>query len=160
MTKQHKRVMRLKWASLALTIAIALACLPWCGGYYGRSFVFATGRAQFLVQLKHTDYPKNPVIIETYGWWSTPQRWSDLLVTNIAHRNLFTRHVAHLSIWDDHDYFDLTVVLWAPLLLMTTATVLLWRWERRIRLRGHCKSCGYNLTGNISGVCPECGTGT
>lgn len=22
---------------------------------------------------------------------------------------------------------------------------------------GHCRHCGYNLTGNISGVCPECG---
>ena len=22
-----------------------------------------------------------------------------------------------------------------------------------------CVSCGYNLTGNVSGVCPECGTG-
>jgi hypothetical protein len=22
----------------------------------------------------------------------------------------------------------------------------------------HCRSCGYNLTGNTSGVCPECGT--
>ncbi|HKQ47230.1 MAG TPA: hypothetical protein VJZ71_04070 [Phycisphaerae bacterium] len=23
---------------------------------------------------------------------------------------------------------------------------------------GHCHSCGYNLTGNVSGRCPECGT--
>ncbi len=23
--------------------------------------------------------------------------------------------------------------------------------------RGHCQSCAYNLTGNVSGVCPECG---
>jgi hypothetical protein len=23
---------------------------------------------------------------------------------------------------------------------------------------GHCHECGYNLTGNASGVCPECGT--
>jgi len=23
---------------------------------------------------------------------------------------------------------------------------------------GHCVRCGYNLTGNVSGVCPECGT--
>jgi hypothetical protein len=22
---------------------------------------------------------------------------------------------------------------------------------------GHCQCCGYNLTGNVSGVCPECG---
>jgi hypothetical protein len=22
----------------------------------------------------------------------------------------------------------------------------------------HCTSCGYNLTGNVSGVCPECGS--
>ncbi len=23
--------------------------------------------------------------------------------------------------------------------------------------RGHCRRCGYNLTGNVSGICPECG---
>ena len=23
---------------------------------------------------------------------------------------------------------------------------------------GHCKVCDYNLTGNVSGICPECGT--
>lgn len=23
---------------------------------------------------------------------------------------------------------------------------------------GHCQTCGYDLTGNLSGVCPECGT--
>ena len=22
---------------------------------------------------------------------------------------------------------------------------------------GHCQRCGYNLTGNLSGICPECG---
>jgi len=24
--------------------------------------------------------------------------------------------------------------------------------------RAHCRTCGYNLTGNSSGICPECGT--
>jgi hypothetical protein len=30
------------------------------------------------------------------------------------------------------------------------------RWRRR--RKGLCVSCGYNLTGNVSEVCPECGT--
>ena len=29
------------------------------------------------------------------------------------------------------------------------------RWRRR--KRGSCIRCGYNLEGNVSGVCPECG---
>jgi hypothetical protein len=32
----------------------------------------------------------------------------------------------------------------------------LWRWRRR--RKGLCVKCGYDLTGNVSGVCPECGT--
>jgi hypothetical protein len=32
------------------------------------------------------------------------------------------------------------------------------RWRRHCRRRmGLCIHCGYNLTGNVSGVCPECG---
>jgi predicted RNA-binding Zn-ribbon protein involved in translation (DUF1610 family) len=32
------------------------------------------------------------------------------------------------------------------------------RWRRK--RRGLCAACGYNLTANVSGVCPECGTTT
>ena len=37
----------------------------------------------------------------------------------------------------------------------------LWLHRRRIRLEqrashGLCVHCGYNLTGNVSGICPEC----
>lgn len=37
----------------------------------------------------------------------------------------------------------------------------LWRGYRRYRREGtnRCLECGYDLTGNISGVCPECGAG-
>jgi hypothetical protein len=34
------------------------------------------------------------------------------------------------------------------------------RTARRQPRNGACKACGYNLTGNVSGVCPECGTPT
>ncbi len=35
---------------------------------------------------------------------------------------------------------------------------LLGRWYPTVRIPpGHCQKCGYDLTGNVSGVCPECG---
>jgi hypothetical protein len=30
----------------------------------------------------------------------------------------------------------------------------------RRQLHGQCPQCGYDLTGNVSGVCPECGEAT
>jgi hypothetical protein len=48
--------------------------------------------------------------------------------------------------------------LWLPLVVATVLTATL-RWRDRRRIPpGHCGQCGYNLTGNVSGVCPECGT--
>ena len=45
--------------------------------------------------------------------------------------------------------------------LMTAVLPLRWlavRLRQRARNRdGHCASCGYNLTGNVTGICPECG---
>ncbi|MBN2562781.1 MAG: hypothetical protein JXQ75_17800 [Phycisphaerae bacterium] len=34
---------------------------------------------------------------------------------------------------------------------------LLWR-DRSRPSPGRCQECGYDLTGNTSGICPECGT--
>jgi len=51
-----------------------------------------------------------------------------------------------------------SVPIWIPLLLAAVPTaVLFWRDRRRIP-PGHCQQCGYNLTGNVSGRCPECAT--
>jgi len=46
--------------------------------------------------------------------------------------------------------------LWPLFCVGFVGTALLWRWDQRPP-PGHCQSCGYNLTGNTSGVCPECG---
>jgi hypothetical protein len=46
--------------------------------------------------------------------------------------------------------------------ILSVAIVARWaarRLRRQLRLLGGgCRACGYNLTGNVSGVCPECGT--
>lgn len=50
---------------------------------------------------------------------------------------------------------ELHVPIW-----MIFAALALWGgvlWWRDRRLPGRCENCGYDLTGNVSGRCPECG---
>ncbi len=48
--------------------------------------------------------------------------------------------------------------LYAVFLAVAIPTALVWRfWPKPVKPR-HC-GCGYDLTGNVSGVCPECGAG-
>jgi len=52
---------------------------------------------------------------------------------------------------------DFSVPLWGLFLVVALPTVFLWWRDRRRIPPGHCRNCGYDLTGNVSGVCPECG---
>ena len=46
-----------------------------------------------------------------------------------------------------------------PILWLLLSRLYLARHAKKLQMRiGHCNSCGYDLTGNLSGVCPECGT--
>lgn len=47
--------------------------------------------------------------------------------------------------------------LWLVFFVSGGTAWLAWRWDRRPGT-GCCGECGYDLTGNVSGVCPECGT--
>lgn len=49
------------------------------------------------------------------------------------------------------------VPLWIPTLLSAFAAYLCHRISKPKPI-GHCRRCSYNLTGNLTGVCPECGT--
>ncbi len=47
------------------------------------------------------------------------------------------------------------IPLWFLLAFAGIATGILWRCDRFPP--GHCPRCGYDLTGNVTGRCPECG---
>lgn len=49
------------------------------------------------------------------------------------------------------------VPLWIVFAPVLVPSLLVWRRSRRPP-PGHCQKCNYDLTGNVSGVCPECGT--
>lgn len=53
---------------------------------------------------------------------------------------------------------SIQIPLWIPFLIVGAPTAVLW-WRDRRRIPPHCcQRCSYDLTGNVSGICPECGT--
>ncbi len=52
---------------------------------------------------------------------------------------------------------SLELPLWVPLVALLPLSTFFWWTDRRRSLAGSCQQCGYNLTGNTSGRCPECG---
>ncbi len=57
--------------------------------------------------------------------------------------------------WGTQHRWIAVLPLWLLLLVIATPTAFLW-WRDRRPLPGHCP-CGYDMTGNVSGTCPECG---
>jgi hypothetical protein len=77
------------------------------------------------------------------------------------HGRFAWREVARGPAWIPWSYslfgFPAVVVpLWILLLIIALPTALLWYRDRRPP-KGCCQGCGYNLRGNVSGICPECG---
>lgn len=48
------------------------------------------------------------------------------------------------------------VPYWLPMILFGVVAAVLFRWDRPAR-EGSCVGCGYDLRGNTTGRCPECG---
>ena len=51
----------------------------------------------------------------------------------------------------------ISIPFWLLLLLTAIPTAWLWHRDRGWRRPGCCLRCGYDLTGNTSGICSECG---
>lgn len=54
-------------------------------------------------------------------------------------------------------YDCILLPLWPIVAGSSLATMFLWLRRRRL-IPGHCGACGYDLQGNVSAVCPECGS--
>ena len=53
-------------------------------------------------------------------------------------------------------FWNIRLPLWIPAILIAAPSFLLWRRNPKQLPKGFCV-CGYDLTGNESGKCPECG---
>lgn len=97
--------------------------------------------------------------------WIVLRRFGPVCIGAIFAANVILLTYAALMIRPSKPEFD-HLLLWGVLHLNIVIvpfclwTVLACRlWGRRHPDDGwpRCDNCGYNLTGNVSGVCPECG---
>ncbi len=136
---RHRR--RLKWLFLTASAVIATAML-----------ITFVGTIEWTVNWWRFDHhgklTAGSIIVnpgEYYNWriswFSRPLKiW--LVFPNI-------RRVGNHS--------SVEIPLWLILTPLTVVTAVLFRLDPR-QTSCCCRKCGYNLTGNESGVCPECGT--
>jgi len=75
--------------------------------------------------------------------------------------NLLGRESLPLRLFPHYVYQDgahIVIPISFVLMAVGLATLLMWRpWIVARRREGRCDACGYDLTGNVSGICPECG---
>ena len=145
MNPRHNRFPRvMKWSGLVSCILLVVAWAAsvfWPFGYFGPNVAWVTGNGVILVNLPSNDSRLN--FLER--WLSFgPDDWLGFKRLGFKRPRIYG--MKHFII-----------PYWCILLSIAIPTYLLWR-RARTKPVGHCQQCGYNLTGNESGTCPECGT--
>jgi hypothetical protein len=146
--RRERRI--LKWAGLVLSLLILVM---WAVASQ-RSFYYAG-------HWSHPAYPLDGYCVVATGkglWW-----FGDVTNRSVGF-SWCERHpgfddspgLPRTEGWDDRYVFPIAPV-WLLFLVVALPTGLLWWRDRRPIAPGHCRKCGYNLTGNVGGVCPECG---
>lgn len=152
--KRRSRLRRVvKWGGVALSLLVLLVWIVtlWrnLGFFYVKSLVRGmqfteVGVGQAELWCSRYDLPKGPEPTRSFKFYLTPPNDSQ-------YRHWLPHVVRHQG------FCRVILPLWIPLWLVALPTIFLFWHDCRVP-PGHCQTCGYDLTGNTSGVCPECGT--
>lgn len=140
---RRARVRRaLKWAGVLLCAVILVAWLisvrywvHWVAEDHSGEYMLASGKLTYI--------PSSPPSLGFRGFMYIRRRPAEKGTPWWTTRVTRTHFLIPLA--------------WPFLIIVAPTALLFWRDRHRIP-PGHCQSCGYDLTGNESGVCPECGT--
>lgn len=140
-----------KWVGLGLCVLLLTAWAAstvWWFGYTKPNYSIACSYGH--------------VVVLSGGNWSGLVGWGAVRVTGGLPRVPWSSLIGlQAPYWGPIDVSNCTFVtcpLWIPFLLLAVFTGILWYRDRRSAPADHCRRCGYNLTGNESGVCPESAT--
>jgi hypothetical protein len=145
-----KRLRPIAWQELVALLFIAMTivsvcftCWPFSAYWKAKDHYYVVAINEEGITVTLIDPPRvlPPITLTIQGIGSTTTTTSAFSTGPI-------RHVATAPFWV---LFLLTLSPAVPALLSN----VLGAWRES---RGGCRGCGYDLTGNRSGVCPECGT--
>lgn len=149
MRRPRNRLRRFaKWAGVA-------ACVLFAGAWVASAYGFAS------IQVG-----RRAVDVKFGGVWFYGADNSNTNEYRVIRASWLAPHFRHVPLVGSYTggpaaapyaIWAIYVPFWCPLVLVAITTVVLWFRDRGYPA-GHCLTCGYDLTGNVSGVCPECGT--
>ena len=166
----------LKWGGSICVAFLLMSCsvsLGWEYRFHGDDYNLGARRGVFSYS-RYFGAPAHIRALRTrdaawFGTWKwEAQRWdrtTNLTVTQWRWRlGLFAPRINRFTYQDPSFLLvqpvrQIAYVLpcWVPIAIVAVPTAVLWWLDRRRYSPGHCQKCGYDLTGNVSGVCPECG---
>lgn len=147
------RLFTLRWLGVTASGVIALFCLL-SGACHFESetprFGVSLSEGDFRVAIFWRARPLSdiPEIAVLENKW---RPWSVELVP-------FHLSFGWPEFWKEKHGAECTLPLWLVFTLVAGPTTAAWIARARPVRDDECPKCRYNLTGNISGVCPECGT--
>jgi hypothetical protein len=110
-------------------------------------------------------HPTSSCIVAIYGggvgasFWRYPFDEREMIVAGGTRMEWLPRFGSTKPALQNQMFATTFIPFWIPFLIIAVPTAVIIRRMRRWKPEGKlCKSCGYDLTGNVSGICSECGT--
>ena len=151
MPRRSRKLRVCKWIGTVGCVLIVAACL--LSGWWTLRYRFTAGNGSHAVWIL-----SGCILLELNGPVYAPESGLYLKREPSSQWHLF--NFAHLPSVDEllPSYYWVALPFWFPFVVLLIPTLLLWRRDRRKPRPGSCRRCDYDLTGNTTGRCPECGT--
>jgi predicted RNA-binding Zn-ribbon protein involved in translation (DUF1610 family) len=137
----------LKWSSVSFCVLLLLSwgiSLYWSASYCGGSWSIVVSSGEVAWTRSHCRSFRR-------GWEFRPTLIN--LTRTAPQIEYLVRLPGHVS---RPLYEGFWVPLWIPSAALAILAISCFVWPHR-HGHGYCQQCGYDLTGNVSGRCPECG---
>ena len=148
--RRRRKLVRVGLVLSALTLTVYLASRLWEFGFAGD--VIRIDCSDGWLCLAAVNETASQGRLQQLGWHSTGWYWTDNTSVNIFFYRLLPFVHRRPNSFDSIEI----PVLWMFLTVLIPSWIA-WHSIRRVP-PGHCSECRYDLTGNVSGICPECGT--